>query len=205
MIQYNKSVNKSDIYIYFLKEEGKNPFYVGKTNNPEKRFRCHFSQTQHHSNIKKNEIISDIKKRGANLIMNVFWGGSLTEWRNEEIFWISKLKHDWQILICNIHKGGDGVEFTDEIKAKMSLSKKGKKLSDATRNKMKGRKVWNKGLKIHETLKVNQLTISGTLINTFDSIKEAGEKLNINRGNISLVVNGKRKTIGGYVFKYANN
>lgn len=44
----------------------------------------------------------------------------------------------------------------------------------------------------------------GNIINTYNSIKEAGESLNINYKHISCVCNGLRKHTFGYKFKYAN-
>jgi len=40
-----------------------------------------------------------------------------------------------------------GFKLNDDIKLKISLTLKDKKLSEETKRKMKGRKVWNKGLK----------------------------------------------------------
>ena len=205
MIIFNDSIAKSETYLYFLKCEGENPFYIGKTNNPKFRLSAHKSVSQKHNNKSKKAIISRIKSENKTLQMVVFWGGNKSEWKAAERFWISKFKNDWEIPICNIHSGGDGVEFTDEIRAKMSKIKIGKPLPESTKNKMKGRLPWNKGLKINNVKNVEQLSKDGLLINTFNSIKEAGESLNLNRGNISLVVNGKRKTLGGYVFRYSSN
>lgn len=205
MIIYNNNVKESEVYLYTLKCENENPFYVGKTNNPSLRYRSHISKYQKHSNKLKNEKISEIKNNNKELLMVVFWGGNNSEWKQAERYWISKYKYDWQIPILNIHSGGDGVEFTNEIKEKISKSRLGIKLKESTILKMKGRIPWNKGKLIHNVKNVKQYSIKGELLNTFNSIKEAGEILNINRGNISLVVNGKRKSIGGYVFKYSDN
>ncbi len=48
---------------------------------------------------------------------------------------------------------------------------------------------------------INQLSKQNTIINTFCSINEASRKTNISLSNISLAVNGKRKTAGGYIWK----
>lgn len=42
----------------------------------------------------------------------------------------------------------------------------------------------------------------GKYICEFESIKEASEKLGVNKTNISRVLRGKGKTAGGYIFKY---
>ena len=51
--------------------------------------------------------------------------------------------------------------------------------------------------------KVSQFDINHTFIQTFPSIKEAADTLKLNSGKISAVVNGKRKTTGNYIFKFA--
>lgn len=48
-----------------------------------------------------------------------------------------------------------------------------------------------------------QLDKSGKIIKEWQSIKQAGENLNIKRQNISSCCRGTRKTAGGYIWKYA--
>jgi hypothetical protein len=49
--------------------------------------------------------------------------------------------------------------------------------------------------------KVNQFSLKGELVNTFESISLAQRTLNIS--NIRACIIGKQKTAGGYVWKYA--
>jgi hypothetical protein len=49
---------------------------------------------------------------------------------------------------------------------------------------------------------VYQITLDDKIINTFSSIKEAAEKTKANDRHISAVCKGKRKTTGGYKWKY---
>lgn len=205
MITYDEGVAKSEIYLYTLSLEGENPFYIGQTNKPDVRYKLHLNPNQHHGNKKKVEIIQAALSSGKQILMRVFLGCDKSEWKKLERYWICKYKYDWQIKIVNISDGGNAVDFTEEVISKMSQARKGKPLSQNTRNKMKGRNVWNKGKKIHNTKKVEQLNESGDIINVFDSIKQAGEKLNLNRGSLSLVVNGKRHTLNGYRFRYSSN
>lgn len=53
--------------------------------------------------------------------------------------------------------------------------------------------------------KINQYDLQGNFIKTWDSIKEACENLNINPSHVSSCCRKKygRKTIGGYIWKYA--
>lgn len=51
---------------------------------------------------------------------------------------------------------------------------------------------------------VIQLDKQGKEIQEWESIKQAGEKLKIRKENISACCRGKRKTAGGYIWKYRN-
>lgn len=55
------------------------------------------------------------------------------------------------------------------------------------------------------TRKVQQLGMDGTLIATYDSIKEAEEKTGCSNKNISTVCKGGRKSCGGYIWKYTED
>ena len=113
-----------------------------------------------------------------------------------------------------------GIPRTEEVKKKISETEKGKIVSQSTREKISKA---NLGKKISEKQK-NQLSkrMIGNTYNcgiqrnkkyagsvskkimcvetgeVFCSIHEASNKLNINRGNLSSSINGRRKTAGGY-------
>ena len=50
--------------------------------------------------------------------------------------------------------------------------------------------------------KVFQKTTDGSIINVFDSIREAERQTDISRTNISLVCHGKRQKAGGYYWEF---
>lgn len=75
---------------------------------------------------------------------------------------------------------------------KMRITKTGVKLSDEQKLKLKGR--GNKA--------ITQFDTEGNFIRHFASAKEAGESLKIIKGDITQVCKGKRKTRGGFIFKY---
>lgn len=52
---------------------------------------------------------------------------------------------------------------------------------------------------------VFQMTKDGKIINKFNSIVEAEKETNVSNKHISAVCKGKRKTTGGYVWKYARD
>ena len=50
---------------------------------------------------------------------------------------------------------------------------------------------------------INQLTLSGELINTFEGIREAERITGIKNQSISQCCKGKYKTAGGYIWEYS--
>lgn len=53
-------------------------------------------------------------------------------------------------------------------------------------------------------VKVEQYSIDGKLIKVWNSIREASEKLKIKNQSITRCCQGKRKTTGGYIWRYRN-
>lgn len=56
----------------------------------------------------------------------------------------------------------------------------------------------------NQKIKVNQYDLKGNFIRSFNSILDASKETRVSMGNISLCINNKRKTAGGYIWKYAN-
>lgn len=79
-----------------------------------------------------------------------------------------------------------GKHLTDEHKRKISEAKKGK-ANDYTKKMYK---------------KIDQYDLSGNLVQTWESISSIEKELKLKSTHISRVCRGKRKTTGGYVFKY---
>lgn len=55
-----------------------------------------------------------------------------------------------------------------------------------------------------EKIKVNQYDINGNFIKQWNYIREVQKALNINNANISECCRGKRKTAGGYIWRYVD-
>lgn len=127
----------------------------------------------------------------------------------------------------NLCEGGNltlGYHHTKSSKLKMSKSKKG--MYDGENNPMYGKSgilapMYGRHLteehkrKISEAKKgkanyhtktlykkVDQYDLDGNYIKTWESISSIEKELNIKGTHISRVCRGKRKTTGGYVFKY---
>lgn len=54
-------------------------------------------------------------------------------------------------------------------------------------------------------IKVNQYDLNGKYIKTWGSAKEACDKLHLNRGHVSQVCSGGRKSSGGYMWRFFVN
>ena len=124
----------------------------------------------------------------------------------------------------NLCEGGNltlGYHHTEDSKKKMSNSKKGMYIGK--NNPMYGKKppIYGKHLseehkrKISEAkkgvipnhikklyVKVDQYDLKGNFIKTWESISKAEKELNLKGTHISRVCRGKRKSTGGFIWKY---
>lgn len=89
-------------------------------------------------------------------------------------------------------EGAVGVKMSEDGKRRLREANKGKKLSKETRDRMS------------ESRKkpISQYTKDGTFIKEYDSTTQAVKETGIDGGSISNVLTGKRKSAGGYVWKY---
>lgn len=110
--------------------------YIGKTKQTlNKRLDNHIygKSTSH----KKSWIISLLKQNKFPIIEELETVLE-EEWRNSEIYWISQFKA-WGFNLTNMTDGGDGVEYTKEVREKIRKSHKGRKQSKETiEKKIKG-------------------------------------------------------------------
>lgn len=132
-----------------------------------------------------------------------------------------KLIKEWKTNIIkygyNIANGGSlASSFTLETRLKISRSQVGKKLSEETKNKIRlansGSKNYLYGkvmsfekkqqLLLSNYKQISQYNINGDFLENYNCIKEASIKYKINNSNISQCCMNKRKTAGGYKWKY---
>jgi len=149
------------------------------------------------------------------------------DWGPLEKYWIEQFRQ-WGFKVMNKNKGGGGPSFwSDNLKLKMSLSKKGKPKPIGFGNKIgqikkgrlrpdiKGRVSINKGKtspnKGNNKPKpigfgekrfkpIIQYDLNNNFIRNWSSLKEA--KLHTNIKNIPLALSGANKTAGGYIWKF---
>ena len=57
---------------------------------------------------------------------------------------------------------------------------------------------------IYHKHRLIKMDVNGNELETFDSIKEAAESINVNPRAITLIFTGKKKTAGGFYWKYEN-
>ena len=88
-----------------------------------------------------------------------------------------------------------GITLTDEARANISAANKGRIITDEARRKM--RDAHNLIVKDIECL-----TTDGEIVTRYDSLADAAEKTGIQKSSICNVCFGKRKTAGGYKWRY---
>ena len=104
--------------------------------------------------------------------------------------------------ICDYYKNHPGISIGDLVK-EFGMSR-----SAITKYLKQGAKInWCKYNAEEEksiSKPVSQFTIEGEFIKTYPSIMVAGKQIGIDRNSITKCCNGKLKTAGGYIWKYAN-
>jgi predicted DNA-binding protein YlxM (UPF0122 family) len=119
-------------FIYTLSDESGNIRYIGKTNTPRKRLYSHIKEC--YSNKKSHKIswIKSLLNKGERPIIEIIDIVPENEWKFWEVYWIEQFKQ-WGFKLTNQTEGGqggNGYKHSEESKLKMSISKKGIKLSE---------------------------------------------------------------------------
>lgn len=201
--------------------------YVGKTvQTLNKRLYKH-KYNKRRTPSHKNSWLIQLEDKGLlnELKIELIEECEISLLNNKEIFWIAKLKSDGYKL-TNMTEGGEvgslGCKHTDEAKRKISEAGKRRKgykhtieakekISDSLRGK-RGRNTGNKHSEktkkqISESKKgtvtwnaqiVLQLDKEGNIIKEWRSASDAAKNLNLSQGNIWSVINGNRKSCGGF-------
>ena len=151
--------------------------------------------------------------------MNMTDGGEGSHGFRHSLTSIEKMKNvqqnrsqQWKDRISVGHKGKI---LSEEHKLKIGNSGKGKKWGEAAKKKITGSNNHFYGKhhneqtketlrlsKQHLTKSVRQLTLSGEVIQTFQSIREAGEFINTDIRNIIGACKGRSKSCCGFIWEY---
>ena len=120
-------------YIYSLNDPITNfPRYIGKANNPYKRFNQHMCITNNKTITHKINWIKKLKNNGLKPVLEIIDEINLDEWQFWEQFYITLYK-SWGFNLTNDQLGGNGC-------GKMSLETK-IKIGNANRISLKGKKL----------------------------------------------------------------
>lgn len=173
----------NDYIIYIHRNKINNKVYIGQTKNPKERWKP--------KNYRNNpHFYSAIKQYGwSNFEHIVFASGlSLEEANKMERLMIAFYDTKNQSVGYNLRSGGDsGGALAEETKEKLSKVQKGLQA----------------GIKNARARRVEQYDLDGNFIKEWDYIGQAQESLGINRTGISFCCSGKRKTAGGYHWRWA--
>lgn len=114
-------------FIYKLIDPETNEIrYVGKSNNPQKRLLAH---VRDQSNTYKGHWLISLRNRGLKPIMEIVEEVPFEIWAERELYWISYyLEHGHPLT--NTYFGSEGIGIIPpEVRAKLSVAHKGKKVS----------------------------------------------------------------------------
>lgn len=186
------------VYCHTNKINGKR--YVGITSQkPEKRWGngCNYRDNSY--------FYRAIQKYGWEEFTHeiLFTGLSKKEAQDKEVYLIAKWDLTNRSKGYNISHGGEGVEsVSDATRLKMSLLRKGKKLSEETKLKMSKSRT---GAKHFASIPVAQLTDELEIVGIYNNSREAEKYTGIQARNIRKCVAGERDHAGGYMWvRYYN-
>lgn len=172
-----------ETYIYTL-ADSTGIRYVGKSDNPEERFRNHLKECTR-CRTKKERWIFSLKQQNLSPVLEILEIVNVTSWSESEMYWIAQLKA-WGFNILNGTDGGEGSngfkgkKHTEETKEKCRLAA----LKRTTKTSMKG--IANKRAKLTEEQVIE--------IKSLLDIKsvEFAKKYNVSKTLISEIRNGKK-------------
>lgn len=205
------------MYSVYKHTSPKGKIYIGITSmNPFKRW-------NNGRGYKYNSYFySAIQKYGWDNIKHEILFENLTqeEAEQKEIELIAKYKSNQREYGYNLTDGGETCAICIESRKKMSDSHRGiplsKKHKEALKRGRHKRKVqpntgkhlseeWKKHVSESLSKKVCQYDLNGDLINIYDSSVIASKISGVVNSNISRCCNGKRKSAGGFVWRYHND
>lgn len=173
--------------------------YIGQTSwKPEKRWGC-----KGYRYLLKRKDGSFVQRIFANAILRYGWDNfehrilftGLSKLdadmiETDLIWYYKKIGKSYNTTLGG--EGTKGVKFTDETREKIRKANLGKRLSEETRKRM------GEG----HSKKIGQYSKDGVFIRCYNSIQEAQRVTGVYNGSISNVALGKRKTAGGYIWRY---
>lgn len=126
------------IYIYALIGPNNEYLYIGQTKDLQVRIRAHLNGRTGRRVADRVWAIG--KKNVRAVVLEESDGG---HWRERERYWIALAQEDGHPL-CNIHPGGGGIEFTEEVRQKISNALRGLRRTEEQKkaNSERQKRVW---------------------------------------------------------------
>jgi group I intron endonuclease len=183
------------VYILTNKTNGK--VYVGETMNVRKRF----NRYENISRKSNRPIENSIRKYGLDGFhieidyLPDFKKIDLLDLEEQLIIKFKSLITENGYNICSRGTDRTGMKHSEQSKQMIAKSMLGKNHSDETRKKIAN----------NSTLKhsVSKFSLDNNLLETYETTKGAATKNNVCQSNITLCCQCKRKTAGGFIWKYA--
>lgn len=212
--------------IYQILNTKNGKFYIGSSKNLRKRCKTHFSNLR--KNKHKNIILQQafnkygIEAFNFNIIEKVEDFNNLI---NREQYYIDTLNPKYNInkiansslgvkrrfeTIEKIRNANLGLKHSEERNRIKSIAQGGnnhwtkhKQFSEEAKKHMSEsqKNLYKNGYISPRSIKINQFTLSGQFIKTWNSAAEASKKLNYSRQGINNCVNGKIKQSNNYIWK----
>ena len=204
-------------YIYTLVDPITNEVrYVGRSVNPKKRYHRHLSESRYGTRSHKKAWVRSLIQQDQKPILEIIETVPPDlPWQPREQYWIRHYRSKG-IKLTNMSDGGDGslnrASWNKGTRGVMKVNsgsfkpgehrspdteiKPGQRLSPATEFK--------KGLIPHNIKMVDQCLSDGTIVNTYQSYKEAAKAMNVYQSAISRAVK-KGYTCNGYKWRNHND
>lgn len=197
------------VYVHVNAINGKQYIGITSKQNPEHRWR------QGRGYKENSHFRSAINKYGWDNFYHIilFDNFDETQAKNKEIELIAKWKTNDRNFGYNMTAGGDGTKGyypSAETRAKLSIARLKENLSEETLRRrsegLKGRVFSNEHKrKIGDgnSKAVEMLEKDGKCVHRFRSAHDAEVEMGISHSHISQCCNGKRKSTGGYLWRFA--
>ena len=203
----------SESGIYRIRNLVNNKFYIGSAVNLNKRKSQHFYYLRNNKHHNKPLQNSFNKYKKDNFIFEIMCYCHKEDLILNEQFYIDNYKPHYNI--CKVAGNCLGRKISEEtlLKMKISHSNRNCKHIEETKQKIRLKALELKRQPSNEAREkairkiikpILQYSIEGIFIKEYSSIKEAAISLEIHSTGIIYSAKGKRKTSGGYIWKYKN-
>ena len=190
-------------YIYALIDpRNDNVKYIGKSNNPQERYKNHINSSRDKNTHKRNWI-KLIKSEGYKPELLILDYVHIDEWRFWEIFYIDLFKF-YGFDLVNHTIGGDGASYGNSTSYKKGMipHNKGVPMREESKNKIREKLVGLPNKSSHKP--IIKMDLDYNIIERYASGDHAHKESNgyYLNSKISLCCSGKRETHRGFKWAY---